>query len=211
MKTSIKIAVAALVIASFGFEGCKKGPNDPTISFISRKSRVAGEWKYASGEGKSYDGMNEHREFTYDGSTINEKITTTTPAGSSTVLTSRTISVTFEKDGTYEQITTTTTPSPAATTDTETETGTWNFTGSVGNNNNKDHIVMTTLSLTDVYVTAAGTTTTTNSYTGEDAPVAVYFLDKLANKEIVITYEGTTTSANGTVTSTNEGSWTLKQ
>lgn len=212
MKTSIKIAIIALVIASFGFEGCKKGPNDPTISFISRKSRMAGEWKYAAGEGKSYDGTNIRTEWTYDGATINSKVTTTTPAASSTVLTSRTISVTFEKDGTYKQVTTTTTPSPAASTDTETETGTWNFTGSVGaNNNNKDHIVMTALSYSDVYVDATGTTTTTYSYTGDDAPVAVFFLDKLANKEIVMTYEGTSTTANGTVTSTNEGSWTLKQ
>ncbi|CAN5731775.1 hypothetical protein BH11BAC7_BH11BAC7_31730 [soil metagenome] len=209
MKTSIKIAVAALVIASFGFEGCKKGPNDPAFSFSSRKARMAGDWKYASGEGKSYDGINTHTVWTYDGSTLSSTATTTTPASTNTSLTSVTMSVTFEKEGAYKQVTTTTTPSPNASTRTLTETGTWNFTGSVGtNNNNKDHIVMVLLSSTEVYTANSVTTTTAYSYTGDDAPVSLYFLDKLSSKEIVMTYEGTSTS--GGVTSTNEGSWTLK-
>jgi hypothetical protein len=209
MKTSIKIAVAALVIASFGIEGCKKGPNDPAISVYSRKARMTGEWKYKSGEGKR-SALNSNTTWTYDGAVLTEVTTTTSPSSTTTTLTSRTISLTYEKDGTYTMVTTTTTPSPLPSTNTETETGTWNFTGGVGSqNNNKDHVVMRTLSVITVFVAGPLSTTSTEQYSGDDCPTTTMFLDELRNDKIVFTHEGTT--LNGTTTETNEGSWTLEQ
>ncbi|HZF99617.1 MAG TPA: hypothetical protein VEY71_01380 [Chitinophagales bacterium] len=40
------LALAALLLAVlFAFEGCKKGPEDPFMSFKSRKKRVEGYWR----------------------------------------------------------------------------------------------------------------------------------------------------------------------
>lgn len=46
MKNTLKFSVAALAlaIAVVSFNGCKKGEEDPGISFKSRKGRVAGDW-----------------------------------------------------------------------------------------------------------------------------------------------------------------------
>jgi hypothetical protein len=206
MKTSIKIAVAALVIASFGFAGCKKGPNDPFISFLSRKARVSGEWKTTKGEGKEVQG-NTTTTWTYDGAVYSE--TQTTGSNSTTTTSNITMETTYEKDGTFKRVTVTTTTTPIASTRTVTETGTWNFTSGVGDNKNKDHMVMTTLSSSDVFVVGSSTTSSSTTYTGDDAPNMIYFLDQLKNKEIIMTYEGTTTS--GSTSTSNEGSWTMTQ
>lgn len=206
MKTTIKIAVAALVIASFGFAGCKKGPNDPFISLLSRKARMTGEWKTTKGEGKEVQG-NTTTTWTYDGAIYKE--TQTTGSNSSTTSTNITYETSFEKDGTFKRVTTTTVTSPIAGSEVETETGTWNFTGGVGEDKGKDHIVMKILSYNDVITVGSSSTSSTTTYTGDDAPTEIYFLDQLKNKEIVITYEGTTT--NGSSTTSNEGSWTMTQ
>jgi hypothetical protein len=197
MKTSIKIAVAALVIASFGFEGCKKGANDPFLSFSSRKARVAGEWKVSAGSGTNVNGSST-TTWTYDGAVW----TSTTGSNSST--TNMTITMNFEKDGTYKTVTTTTATGYSSV---ETETGTWNFTGKIGEDKNKDHIVMKTLSYTEVETIGSASTTTTSTYTGDNAPTMIMYIDQLKGKEMIFTWKGTTTM--GSATSSSEGSYTL--
>ena len=43
-KKSLSLAIAILVILPIVFSGCKKGPEDPFLSFRSRKARVCGTW-----------------------------------------------------------------------------------------------------------------------------------------------------------------------
>jgi len=43
-KKSLSLAIAILVVLPIVFSGCKKGPEDPFLSFRSRKARVCGTW-----------------------------------------------------------------------------------------------------------------------------------------------------------------------
>jgi hypothetical protein len=199
MKTSIKIAVAALVIASFGFEGCKKGANDPFLSFSSRKSRMAGEWKVSAGSGTDVQGSSTST-WTYDGAVWK------TTSGSTTTSTNRTITMNFEKDGTYKTVTTTT---GTGYSNVITETGTWNFTGKVGEDKNKDHVVMRTLSSVDVTTIGSSTSTSTDTFTGDSAPSNIMYIDQLKGKEIIMTYDGTYSNGTASSNQTNTGSYTL--
>ncbi len=198
MKTSIKIAAAALVIASFGFEGCKKGANDPFMSIHTRKARVVGEWTMKSGSGTDVNGSAS--SWNYDGSNY----TYTDQSGTSTAGMKWTMS--FVKDGSY---TTVQTMTSTGFSETITEKGTWNFTGKVGDDKNKDHIVMKTLSSVDVQTIGANSQTNTTTYTGDDAPANLYYLDELKNKEIIFTWDGTTLA--GANASSSKGTMMLMQ
>ncbi len=193
MKTSIKIAVAALVLASFGFEGCKKGENDPFLSLSSRKARVAGEWTVTSGEGTKsevFGSVTVTETSTYDGTTE----TTVVNPGNSTTTDKYTVTYTFEKDGTFSTVYTDNDANPDEVT---TTTGTWNFTGGVGEMKNKSQMLLTILSISN----SGGTTT----YSGSEAPTLLYDIDQLKGKEMIL--KSTYTSSNNNETST--GSWTL--
>ncbi len=200
MKTSIKIAVAALVLASFGFEGCKKGENDPFLSLSSRKARVAGEWNVTAGEGSDANSSPASTTtWTYDGATYKQT------SGSTTTSTDLVVSYTFEKDGTYKTVSTT---SATGYKYELTQSGTWNFTGKIGEDKNKDHLVMKTLVSTEVETLGSATTTNTETYTGDDAPTSLMYIDQLKSKEMIFTYDGTT-NGGGNNTTTSKGSWTL--
>jgi hypothetical protein len=198
MKTSFKIAIAALTIASFAFNGCKKGEDDPFLSLHSRTSRMAGDWKVTQGSGTEVDVFGITHNWTYDGTTLTT--TTTSPASSTVELVTMTYS--FAKDGSYKTVTTTTSTSPSNV-HTDSETGAWNFTGKVGGDKNKDHVMMRTLtsSVSDTNPASASTTT----YTGDDGPVNVMYIDELKNKEIIFKYTGTTTPGG----TSDSGQWTL--
>jgi hypothetical protein len=198
MKTSIKIAVAALVIASFGFSGCKKGDGDPFLSLKTRKSRVAGEWTLTKGEGTrvtTSGSMTTNEAIAYaDG--VETTTTTTTPATATTTSTNKyTTEYDFEKDGTF---TLTDTDNNNSTPDVTTTKGTWNFTGGVGDAKNKSQIVLTITSIT------SGTTTI--SYTGSSCPQSIFDLYELKSKEMIMIDKGTSSTGN---TVTTEIKWTL--
>lgn len=201
MKTTIKVALAALMIAGVSLESCKKGENDPFLSLRSRKARVTGDWTVKKGEGTRTSGSTT-TTWTFDGATY------TQTQGSNSVSTSETITMNFEKDGTYKMVTTITDASVNYT-DVTTETGTWNFTGKIGDDKNKDHIVMRTLTSTDVTTIGSSSTTTTDTWTGDNAPANVMYIDELKNKEMIFTWDGSYN--NGSSTSTDKGSYTLEQ
>lgn len=46
MKTTIKLLLALIILIPAG--SCKKGEEDPFISFRSRKKRITGRWNYTS-------------------------------------------------------------------------------------------------------------------------------------------------------------------
>ena len=202
MKTQIKIAIAALVLASFAFEGCKKGENDPAISLLTRKARMTGDWKVSSGSGKETSG-NTTTDWKHDGATYTE--TDISGANSNGLV----VTMSFVKDGTYEIVTTITLPNVTGYSDVITETGTWNFTGKIGEDKNKDHILLKTLSEIDVMTVNSNVQTTVNSYTGDSAPTTLYYLDQLKSKEVILTWNGTDTY--NTLVNKSIGTCTLTQ
>jgi hypothetical protein len=199
MKTTIKVVIAALTLSAFALDGCKKGPNDPFMSIHSRKARMTGDWNTTAGSG-SYGSSAGTTTWTYDGTTYSE----TDASGTST--NGMTMTMNFEKDGTYKSVTTNT---ATGYSDVVTETGTWNFTGKVGDDKNKDHVVMKTLVSTDVTTIGSSSSTSTDTYTGDDAPVALWYLDELKNKEIIFTWDGT--YVNGSSNSFSKGTYTMAQ
>ena len=202
MKTQIKIAIAALVLASFAFEGCKKGENDPAISLRTRKARITGDWKVSSGSGTFTSG-NTTTNWIQTGATYSETdISGTNSYG-------LVVTYSFVKDGTFKIVTTITLPNVTGYSQVITETGTWNFTGKIGEDKNKDHILLKTLSEKDVMTVNSNVQTTVNSYTGDSAPTKLYYLDQLKSKEVIITWDGTDTY--NTLIKTRKGTWTLTQ
>lgn len=204
MKKQFLFAVLGLIMTATVLDSCKKGENDPFLSLKSRKSRMAGEWTITKGEGSTSDPASQTTStWTYDGSTYTVNATvgsTTFPPATST----RTMTITIEKDGTYSSSTSITSGN---NTTTMTEKGTWNFTGKIGEWKNKDHVVFSPTEQT----TVANNTTSTSTYTGDDSPSYIMYIDQLKSKEMVWTYDGTTTSGTPANTTTNKGSWTLTQ
>ena len=179
VKTIAILTIASLTILS----SCKKGANDPFLSLHSRKARVAGDWTLKKFD-ETYTSGSTTTVTTYDGTT---KVETTSGSSSSSTYS---LKYKFDKKGTY---TMTQTETISGWTDQRDETGTWNFTSGVGKDKNKDHIVIKTLTQTNKSGTLPASTTT---YTGDDAPVAMYYLDELKNKTMVLKYEGTYASGS---------------
>jgi len=190
MKNSIKLVALALVVAATSFSGCKKGENDPFISLKSRKSRVAGDWKITSGSGTDVSGTNT-TTWTYDGATY----TQTNPTASFALA----MTYTFEKDGTFKSNSLESSTGYSQTTD---ETGTWNFTSGVGEMKNKSQIVIMTLSSTQVTVIGTTSNTTVDTYTGDNAPTAIYDIDQLKSKEMIWKWKGSYNDGAGSSSST---------
>lgn len=199
MKTTFKVVIAALTLSTFVFDGCKKGENDPFLSLHTRKGRVTGDWTVKSGSGTDVNGSST-TTWTYDGTTYSQT------SGSTTTTNGMTYTMNFEKDGTFKTVQTNT---ATGYSDAVTQTGTWNFTAGIGDDKNKDHIVLKTLVYTDVQTIGSSSTTTTETYTGDSAPVTLYYLDELKNKEIIITWKGTDTQ--GSSSSSSTGTMTLQQ
>ncbi len=198
-RNALTFAVAAVIMGPM-FSGCKKGDNDPFFSFRSRAGRVEGKWAVSKGSGTSVDNNQKTTTWTYanpvytkvkDGNTSTDSITYTYE---------------FTKDGkfTFTEIQT-----ENGTTSTSTVTGTWNFTDGVGDKPNKSQIILTTGTVTWTMTYNGSSSSYTSSYTGSNAPVQVYDLDKLANTEMV--WKWSDSSTTGSNTSSDSGEWTLTQ
>ena len=102
MKKTNRIIMILMVVAFAitSLNSCKKGENDPFLSFKSRDSRITGEWKLTKIEGTSiqpnYTGSGSTTTTTtYDGTTM-----TRTISGQTTPITKKySLSITLEKDG----------------------------------------------------------------------------------------------------------------
>lgn len=168
-KVIFSIAAVALIATSF--TSCKKGANDPFLSFKSRKGRLAGDWTVASmsysstwsntnSSGGTSTSSSGTSDVTFDGSTWTESWTNTSGGTTTDGTTTSTGSVeyTFEKDGTYTEVDNKTTVDvqhdtilgvPYTTTTTTVEnityTGVWSFVGKNKNDElkNKERIGMT--------------------------------------------------------------------
>lgn len=166
MKKIYTLIMAAAIAAS-ALPSCKKGENDPFLSLRTRKARVAGEWKVTSGKGSNTQtgAWNPYTSsWTYDGSTQSET------EGGNTTSFPRTITYSFEKDGTYTH----TDISDGATV---TTTGTWNFLQGVGETKNKSRLALNELTTTS----QNGPVTTEGE--GYDM---MYTIDELRHKKMVL-------------------------
>ena len=220
----------AVILTGIGFYGCKKGPNDPTISFKSRKSRVTGDWKLTSGSETYANGSTiETRNDDGDNQTVSD--------GSSSYIDVHTLSYTMDKKGTYKtqehrehKVVDKDIPLPTYTTTTTTttddsRTGTWNFTGGIGEYKNKSQLALTELtyataqsvriivkapSPTGTVLDTTTNTSNTQSYTGNPGGAEIWDLDELRSKKMVAKIKYTSIDAAGTTTS-RDVTWTFEQ
>jgi hypothetical protein len=211
MRKTIVI-LSSIILVGISFVGCqKKGPNDPAISMHGRRGRVDGEWKVSKYTETTLKGSE-----TFDGTNWVSVTTGSSKPTNSTVE----WKITFDKKGTYSadnKSTTTTTTTFGSTTITtttvrqETSSGKWNFTGGVGYKKNRSQLIaFEESSTTTTTTTSTGqpTSTTTSTYTasGSQASSIIYDIDQLKNKEMILTWTGTSTAPSSVT-----GSMTLTQ
>ena len=187
MKTKLTLLIISLI---FLMPGCKKGPNDPFLSFKCRKARVVGTWTVTSYKSTySSSGGNTSTHIMTNGNysdTYNSFTTTGV----------ETFSYEFLKDGTW-------TLTNNSDGDLYTSEGTWNFTGKIGENKNKDHIVMMITKSTDP--------NSTQTYVGDEFDAGI-FIDELRSKKMVWTSHVVYTDNGGasTFNSTSDDEWVLE-
>ena len=195
MKCLLRCLAAILLLAMISalFPACRKGENDPAFSLRSRKARITGEWTMEAATWNKPD-----TTITYDGENTVFKYDT---AGTTDTLQVQ-HSMTFNKDGTYQEVIITDYPTgwrgnglPAFTL-TETLKGLWNFTG--GNNDTKTKSQLL-LRVTEVLKNAsnAGSNIDAFTYQGQTGGF-IYDIDRLANKELRLKYDLVTTANSGT-------------
>jgi len=208
MKTILKstMIVALMAATTVPFSGCKKGEGDPGISFRSRKARIAGEWTVTKGSGTSVDDQsNTTVIWTMEGTTLTTTITVGTNPSATTTLTFD-HKIIIDKDGTWSS---TYNESTTGYSQAVTESGTWNFTGGVGDSKNKSQVVMMTLAKTTNTTFNQNLSTSTEVYTGSDAPTVIWDIYQLKNKEMIVKWDGT--SNDGLYTDSDKGEMTMTQ
>jgi hypothetical protein len=212
MKKTILI-LSSIIITGIGFQGCKKGENDPSISMHGRKARICGDWAISAGSSTSTNTSGSTTTTQTQTWTENSLTQTTTSSGSTTSLngTNAHYTLSIEKDGTWKSDQAATfTAGSVQITSSSVASGTWNWTGGIGDVKKKEQFIMRTLQETDM---TTGSPADVMTYTADDAPSTVYELDELKNKEMIIIWDGTTTttSSGSTTTSSSKGSMTFAQ
>lgn len=230
-KVLLSITAFALVAGSMTFTSCKKGENDPAISFKSRKGRLAGEWTVSSYEATGSDtwtssGLSATDKYTesFDGTTWTSVETDSDGDITETKANVSEWTFTFEKDGTYstkQGITITEwsyTPSGGSKVTTAVttcnvysmeEAGNWSFVGKDkdGEYKNKERVVLNTGSSTDISPSSncQGTDKTVTTYSnGENS--SIWDIDQLKSKEIIVKWSKnmvSTDTPNGGTTSSS--------
>ena len=179
------ILIAVIVLATF--VGCKKGENDPGISFRSRDARVVGEWKVSSMEDETTTKIgtpvtsNKSETNKFDGS---KKIKTVVVDGTTSPQQADDnkyeVKLEIKKDGTLAYSETRTAPDGVVSS--FSTTGTWNWADSRKNK--------TTISL--------------NYFGGQTLSSGFYDIDQLKNKEMIFKAETETSSKTGGLASAGD-------
>jgi len=217
-KVLLSITALALVAGSMTFTSCKKGENDPAISFKSRKGRLAGEWTVSSMETSGTDSQTSGSTTTTSTNSMNYDGTTLTmvdASGGNTTTTKNSVSdwsFTFEKDGTWSSNmawTTTevtyagssgsvTTAITTCNAYTEMSSGNWSFVGKdkAGDYKGKERVVLNTTSSTSTSpawnCTGSEKDSQTSTYAnGENSEI--WDIDQLKSKEIIVMMESNMT------------------
>jgi len=186
MKNNIFKFAMVLLVSVVAFSGCKKGEDDPGISFRSRSARFAGEWKLTSMDKTSTStnsGISSSTHYTYDGAILTR---TSTYDGTSYTLTN-TYSESFntEKDGTYDY-------TIIDDGETSLESGNWMWLDENDNMDieNKEAVILTatrTVEDGNSYVYSGK-----SNFNGD-----VWVLRRLANDEMVVLVEYSSTDSDG--------------
>src|SRR6218665_1136261 len=131
--TAMVLAGCALLLTT-----CKKGKDDPAFSLLTRKARLAGEWKLVSGNvSVTYPNTSTNtiynEYFVFDGSALTLNVT---EAGTPPVIYTGKYGLTLsiKKDGTF-------TVTETLSSKVFSASGTWNFTSGVGKAKNKDGVL----------------------------------------------------------------------
>lgn len=173
-----------LAIALPALQSCKKGEDDPTFSFYSRKHRLCQEWKVIS-YSKTVQTNDSIIAYTFDGSTYRKIMSNYTYSSPGSMR------INFSNTGTYlwDQRVTTDTSSYIYT-----ESGQWYFTGGSQESNYKDKELIALQKTELVESFSSGAINNSVSYYGSgDLETNIYHLKKLASDEVVIDGETTTT------------------
>ncbi len=193
MKKILFFSISLLFILT----ACKKGPNDPAISLLSRKARVVGEWTIKSGtstssEISSLNKKTNHR-FTF---TENEYDYFGTDENNISYVAKGIyfFKIKFEKNGnvkiteTYDNLTYVT-------------NGTWDFNNGVGNNKSKEQIL--------IHVTYASYPIGSTKFAGNQTQIT-YTLTELRNKKMSL-YESIKEENSDNSSKTITNSYEMKQ
>jgi hypothetical protein len=180
MKSLVKYLLIAIVaITLIPVSSCKKGPNDPFLSFRSRAARLEGKWTLSSSSYKIVDvkgNTTTTKDYSYDGTKMSFTITTKTGNLQPVVITDSYLyseTWTVDKDNTY---------SKAKIEDAEasSEIGSWAFMNKDKDAalKNKEAVVL----LPTKFVDQNGV-----SLNGKTDASEILVLDELRNKKVVIT------------------------
>lgn len=189
MKRILVIMVmAAIAIATF--QACKKGENDPAISFKSRNARITAKWKLTKIEGSSVkvDGATSISTITtYDGSAYS-RVETTIAGGASNSITlnsgTGTFEITIDKKGAMS-FSESYTPTGAAA-DVQTNTGVWYWENS---DKTKSYVYLSVGGVYNIF------------FSGR------WKIDRLATKELVLISESTSDDNGITINTNNKYSF----
>lgn len=203
MKKTL-IALTTVIALGSVVTSCKKGENDPFLSLRTRKARVVGEWKVVSSSSEYVETDGNKTTSTFDGTTLTEVDYDASSGNSSTTTSTQTEEWTFNKDNSFTYKLTT-------SGGTQQYEGSWSFMGKSkqGDVKKKENIGLRILKYTSTPLVGASQSTT---YSGDQDYFAVYEIDQLKNKEMIIKTSGneTYTSGGTTETSTQKSTATLQ-
>jgi hypothetical protein len=198
MKKTL-IALTTVIALGSIVTSCKKGENDPFLSLRTRKARVVGEWKVVSSTSEYIDVNGDKTTTTYDGTTETEVDYDASSGLSSSSTSTKTEEWTFNKDNSFTYKVTT----PSGT---EQYDGSWSFMGKSkeGEVKKKENIGLRILKYTSTPTVGV---TQTSTYSGDQDFFAVYEIDQLKNKEMIIKTESIDTETySGTVDKSSQNS-----
>lgn len=193
MKKNIFYSIVILFVIS----ACKKGPNDPAISLLSRKARVVGEWTIKSGTStystNSAQNKKTNERFTY---TENSYDYFGTDEDNISYVAEGTyfFKVKFEKNGnvkiteTYDNLT-------------YVANGTWDFNNGIGDSKSKEQIL--------IHVTYASYPIGSTKFSGNQTEIT-YTLTELRNKKMSL-YQSKKEENSDNSSSSLSNSYEMKQ
>jgi hypothetical protein len=168
----ILIGVALMIPV---MNSCKKGEEDPSFSFYSRKHRLCQDWKFSYYKRIQQDN-DTITSWEFDGSSMRKLV------GTQLYISSAVMKITFKTDGSYvwdEKVTTDT------STYTYYEEGSWYFTGGGKDSDTKykELLALQTNKATRT-LQAGGITTTDNYFSTGNVDATVYNIIKLSSDEV---------------------------
>lgn len=163
------------------FLSCKKGEDDPGISFRSRKTRLAGSWILKSGSAAYTLNLSYNKTYIFDGSRL--RLNQTSTSNVAIVYTGAyTMSLDVLKNGTFVM-------NEQFGSNKLKASGTWNFNKGIGDDKKKEDVVFFISSV------SAGSTFDEHLF-NRNCTNFEYRIKELKNKELVITSTGKYYSAS---------------